>query len=81
LAIELSVPLLCDDRQAASQAKRKGVTVTGTLGVLQVAHAHDWIEIEDAIEDLRGLTDFRVPEAIVPEIIALANEMRIRVAL
>ena len=55
--------------------------MTGTLGVLQVAHAHDWIEIEDAIEDLRGLTDFRVPEAIVPEIIALANEMRIRVAL
>jgi len=85
LAIELSAPLLCDDRQATSQAKRSGLVVTGTLGVLQVAHARGLIEIEDAIEDLRVKTDFRlpvrIPEAILPEIVNLAHQMRSRVAL
>ena len=78
LAIELNAPLLCDDRQAMSQAKRNGVMVTGTLGVIQVAHARGLVEIEDAIEDLRVRTDFRLPEAILPEIIKLAHQMRFR---
>lgn len=48
----------------------------GTLGVLQVAHGRGLTEIEGAIEDLRKLTDFRLPESLLPEIIALAHEMR-----
>ena len=81
LAKELNASLLCDYRQATSQAKRCGLSVTGTLGVLQVAHARGLAEIEDAIEDLRNGTDFRIPEAILPEIIALAYQMRSRAAL
>ena len=75
---DLNAPLLCGDRQATSQAKRSGVAVRGTLGVLQVAPARGLVEIEVAIEDLRTSTDFLLPEAILPEIITIAHEMRSR---
>ena len=75
---DLNSPLLFGDRQATSHAKWSGVAVRGTLGVLQVASARGPVEIEVAIEDLRTSTDFLLPEAILPEIITIAHEMRSR---
>jgi predicted nucleic acid-binding protein len=76
LAKDLNARFLCDDRPAVNQARRSGLKVSGTLGVLQTAHAVRWIEIEEQIERLRTLTTMRLPEEELPEIIERAKERR-----
>ncbi|RYG49509.1 DUF3368 domain-containing protein [bacterium] len=76
LAKELQTPLLCDDRRAVKQARREGLTVTGTLGVLQQADARGWLSIEPEIEKLRTLTSMRLTEHLVEKVLIDTRAMR-----
>lgn len=78
LAKELNATLLCDDRAAVNQARRVGLIVTGTLGVLQLAHERRWVEIEVEVERLRLLTTMHLPEDRILQIISDAHTMRSR---
>jgi predicted nucleic acid-binding protein len=50
--------MLIDERKAARIATQKGLTVTGTLGVLDLAGRRDLIDIGLAVERLKA-TNFR----------------------
>jgi len=52
LARERKLPLLCDDEAARRIARREGLLVSGTLGILQQAHARRMIEIVPVMERL-----------------------------
>jgi hypothetical protein len=66
-AIDLAVSLhadllLIDDRAGVNLARQKGLRVTGTLGVLDLAGTRELLDFKQAIESLRSTT-FRFPEA------------------
>jgi len=72
-AIELALSLhadlpLIDDRAGVSFAKQKGLRVTGTLGVLDLAASRGLIDFKEAIARLRS-PSFRLPEAILTALI------------
>lgn len=56
--------VLLDDRKARRIAEARGLTVTGTLGVLRMAAERGLIDLSDAINRLRT-TSFRVDEALL----------------
>jgi predicted nucleic acid-binding protein len=56
--------LLMDDRKGVSAAERKGLRVTGTLGVLDLAARRRLIDLPAAIGRLRE-TNFRRSEALL----------------
>jgi predicted nucleic acid-binding protein len=56
--------LLMDDRRGVSAALRKGLRVTGTLGVLDRAAERGLVDFEQAIQKLEG-TNFRRPVAVL----------------
>ena len=56
--------ILIDDRAGVLAAKRKGLLVTGTLGVLDLAAERGLVEIRAALERLTA-TNFRYPPALV----------------
>ena len=56
--------LLIDERVGFGVAKRKGIRVTGTLGLLDLAADRGLLDFADAIGKLEA-TSFRRPEAIV----------------
>lgn len=59
LAVELHAALLLmDDREGVIAARSKGLTVTGTLGVLGVAAQHDLLDLAAAFARLKR-TNFR----------------------
>jgi predicted nucleic acid-binding protein len=65
LAVSLDADLLLiDDRAGVNLARQKGLRVTGTLGVLDLAAARGLLDFKQAIERLRATT-FRFPEAIL----------------
>ncbi len=53
-----------DDRAGVIAAKRKGLLVTGTLGVLDLAAERGLVEISAALGRLTA-TNFRYPQALV----------------
>jgi predicted nucleic acid-binding protein len=66
-AIQLAVSLLADlllmdDRKGVNAAQRKGLRVTGTLGILDLAAQRGLSDFAQAVEQLRH-TNFRVPTA------------------
>jgi hypothetical protein len=66
-AIQLAVSLhadllLMDDRKGARAAERKGLTVTGRLGVLDLAAERGLVDFDQAIKKLERTT-FHRPEA------------------
>lgn len=65
--------LLCDDARAVKRGRREGLLVTGTLGILQQAHANGWLDIEDEIALLRERTTLRLPEDRLADIVATAH--------
>ena len=75
LAQELGAVLLCDDGPARAAARRAGLSVTGTLGVLQLAHARSLLEIEDALSDL-GDTNFHRAEGLFEDVRRRAHALR-----
>ncbi|HEY1947793.1 MAG TPA: DUF3368 domain-containing protein [Bryobacteraceae bacterium] len=56
--------LLMDDRKAVIAARGKGLRVTGTLGILELAAQDGLTDFTQAIERLRQ-TNFRSPEALL----------------
>ena len=76
LAKENDALLLCDDARAVKRGRGEGLLVTGTLGVLQQAHANGWLDIVKEIDLLRNRTTLRLPEDRLSTIIATAQAMR-----
>ena len=65
LAISLGVDLLLmDDRKGVIVARGKGLRVTGTLGVLDIAAERGLVDFAQAVNRLRRTT-FRIPEALL----------------
>jgi predicted nucleic acid-binding protein len=56
--------LLMDDRKGVSAALGKGLRVTGTLGVLDLAAHRGLVNFAQAVDHLRQTT-FRIPEALL----------------
>ena len=61
--------LLMDDRRGISAARRQGLVVTGTLGVLDVAADRGLIDFSQAIRKLE-ITSFRRPEIVLKALLA-----------
>jgi len=56
--------LLMDDRKGVKAARRKGLRVTGTLGILELAAQSGLVDFAQATDRLRR-TNFRVPEVLI----------------
>ena len=69
LAISLDADLLLmDDRKGVIVARGKGLRVTGTLGVLDIAAQRGLVNFAQAVNRLRRTT-FRIPEALLDSLI------------
>ena len=82
-AIQLAVSLhadllLMDDRKGVNAAQRKGLRVTGTLGILDLAAQRGLAEFAQAVEQLRQ-TNFRVPQTLLDALLEKHKEKRGRV--
>jgi predicted nucleic acid-binding protein len=76
LAVSLNADLLLmDDRKGVHAAQRKGLRVTGTLGVLDLAAHRGLADFAEAVEQLRR-TNFRVPEALLDALLEKHKEKR-----
>lgn len=70
LAVRISaVLILMDDRDGVSVARSKGFSVTGTLGILDLAAKRGLIQLGDAFERLKE-TNFRCRPEIMEAILA-----------
>jgi len=56
--------LLMDERDGADAARARSLKVIGTLGVLDIAAAHEWIDLPAMFERLRQTT-FRSPHRLL----------------
>jgi predicted nucleic acid-binding protein len=56
--------LLMDDREGVLVARKKGLAVTGTLGILDMAARRSLLDLAEAFQRLRNTT-FRCPEEIM----------------
>jgi predicted nucleic acid-binding protein len=56
--------LLMDDRKGVNLARNKGLRVTGTLGILELAAMNGLTDLPLAIERLRQ-TNFRCPNTVL----------------
>lgn len=61
--------LLIDDRKGVDVARRQGLRVTGTLGVLDLAAERGLVDFGEAIRALR-LTTFRRPDELLNALLA-----------
>lgn len=60
--------LLMDDRKGVIVARAKGLRVTGTLGVLDIAAQRGLADFAQAVDRLRR-TSFRIPEALLDSLL------------
>src|SRR5205814_1348183 len=67
--------ILIDDRAGAAVAYRRGFTVTGTLGVLDLGARRGLIDLARAFERLRA-TNFRCRPEIMDALLAQHSESR-----
>ena len=76
LALHLKADLvLMDDREGVEEARRLGLTVTGTLGVLDRAAERGLIDLASAVGRLRQ-TNFRVDPALLDRLLAADKRRR-----
>jgi predicted nucleic acid-binding protein len=69
LAVELHADLLLmDDREGVIAARSKGLTVTGTLGVLGLAAHHGLIDLAESFDRLKR-TNFRYRQEIMDRLL------------
>lgn len=69
LAISLDADLLLmDDREGVIVARSKGLRVTGTLEVLDLAAQRGLVNFAQAVDRLRQTT-FRIPEALLDSLL------------
>lgn len=60
--------LLIDERKGVGVARARGLRVTGTLGLLEMAAQKGLVDFVEAVERLKN-TSFRSPAAVVEEMI------------
>lgn len=60
--------LLIDERAGAILAQRRGLAVTGTLGILDLASRAGLLRLQDVFERLQG-TNFRYPPSLVEKLL------------
>ena len=66
LARELSAELvILDDSAARGAASQRGLTVSGTLGVLEIAAARGLLNLQETLAELCGTTSFRIAGSLV----------------
>jgi predicted nucleic acid-binding protein len=71
LALELSADLvLMDDREGTEEARRLGLAVTGTLGILDRGAERGLIDLAPAIARLRQ-TNFRISPVLLDRLLAI----------
>lgn len=76
LALETKADLvLMDERDGVEEAARLGLTVTGTLGVLDRAAEKGLVDLPSALNRLRA-TNFRASPALLAELLA-AHSIRL----
>lgn len=76
VCVQRAIPLLCDDQDAVSAARRLGVVVTGTLGLLVKARQVGRIAaIQPLIQTLRR-EGMWIEKAIEAEVLRQAGEER-----
>ncbi len=70
LAVELHAELLLmDDRRGVAAALNRGLTVTGTMGLLARAARHNLVNLCDAFERLKD-TNFRYRQDVMNKLLA-----------
>ena len=70
LAIRIGAELLViDDRDGVDLARSRGLAVTGTLGILDLAATRGLIRLSEAVERLKG-TSFRYPPDLLNALLA-----------
>lgn len=70
LALELRADLLLvDDKAARALATARGVRITGTLGVLELAARRGHLDFADAVRRIRN-TDFMIAESLIASAMA-----------
>jgi predicted nucleic acid-binding protein len=67
--------LIMDESKARQIARNRGLIVTGTIGVLELAASKDLLRLSDVIEKLRS-TNFRASETLLQQ--ALERDRRRR---
>ncbi len=67
-----------DDRKSVYAAQRKGLRVTGTLGVLDLAAQRGVADFAQAVEQLRQ-TNFRVSQTLLDALLERHREKKGRV--
>ena len=73
LAVELHADvLLMDDREGVLAARSKGLTVTGTLGILGLAAQHGLLDLAEAFDRIKR-TNFRYRQDIMDALLAEAS--------
>lgn len=70
--------LLMDDRKGVRAAEKRGLVVTGTLGILDLAAQGGLVDFALAVERLRQ-TNFRIPEALLDVLLKKHLERKGRV--
>jgi predicted nucleic acid-binding protein len=70
--------LLMDDRKGVNAAQKKGLRVTGTLGILDLAAQRGLADFAQAVEQLRQ-TNFRIPHALLDALLEEHKEKKGRV--
>jgi len=64
LALELSAPVLLDEREARKIAEARGLVVVGLVGIIERAASRNLLDIRAAFAALRK-TNFRISESLV----------------
>lgn len=76
LALELKADfLLADDRKARRAAQALGLSVTGAVGVLELASARQLLNLPEAFSQLRA-TDFSIASNILVEALRRDSDRR-----
>ena len=65
--------LLMDDRKGVKAARRKGLRVTGTLGILELATRDGLVDFAQAVGLLQQ-TNFRSPEDLLTALLEMHRE-------
>jgi uncharacterized protein len=63
--------ILIDEWRGRGVARRLGFEITGTLGVLALAHRRGWIDADAKLDVLITATDFRISEQVVRDFRAI----------
>ena len=68
--------LLIDEKHGRAEAKRRGITTTGTLGVLLAAGARGMLDAEASLERLISDTTFRATAQLQQHFLAQCEKLK-----